>query len=339
MKVFISYSSRNRDIVRGLVTDLDGALNTISPSTPNDVWFDQELVGGQDWWNTVLDNLRSSDLIIFALSPNSISSDACNRELNYAHALNKRILPIWVTGELNSIDLPTVLQSRQWINYTKQDKVAYQQLLNALIELPAAEALPDPLPTPPAMPMSPLSEISHQLMADKIEREQQIEIFYKLKEFLTQPDYAKDAHRLLLRLKDHPDLRKSIAEDVDALLKHVRLPAEPKRKAETPTAATASTEAKPVSTQETASQRTPKPSSGRRFRLNGRIIGLIVGLVGGFLYAQSFPYCGYDLYGNYFCDSPFDFELFVEFVIVAFVIGWVVDFVWGLIRKSIFSAA
>jgi hypothetical protein len=335
MKAFISYSSRNRDAVQGLAKDLDGALNTISPSTHNAVWFDQALVGGQDWWNTILDHLMNCDVFVFALSPNSISSDACNRELNYAHELNKRILPIWITGELNSIDLPTFLQSRQWINYTRQDKVAYQQLLNALIELPAPEPLPDPLPSPPEMPMSPLSEISHQLMVDKLDREQQIDIFYKLKEFVAQPDNAKDAHRLLLRLKEHPDVRKSIAEDVEALLK--TLPAEPKRPPERPAAV--SSETAPVQPpQEKTPVQPSQPAARRWIGLNGRTIGLVLGALGGLAYAQIFPDCAYDIYGNYFCNTGFDVELFIGFVIIAVGIGWGVDLIWGFIKKNAANA-
>ena len=325
MKVFISYSTRNRDAVQGLANDLNGALNTVSPSTRNEVWYDQELVGGQDWWNAILEQVRNCDVFIFALSPHSMKSDACNRELNYAYDLQKRLLPIWVAGELNAIDLPTPLQSHQWINYTRQDKLAFQQLLTALIELPPAQPLPDPLPATPTMPSSPLSEISHQLLADKLDRDQQIDIFYRLKEFLSQPDNARDAYRLLLRLRDHPDVRKSISEDIEALLK--TMPGEPKATSEKPAASS--------TVRVSAPQESHSPSQPRSkwFGLNGRTIGLVLGVLYGLLYPLTVPTCGY-VNGLYFCDNTFDLEFFVGSLVVFVGLGWGIDLLWKAIKKN-----
>ena len=329
MKVFISYSTRNRDAVQSLAKDLEGALNTVSPSTRNEVWFDQELVGGHDWWNSILEQLRNCDVFIFALSPNSIKSDACNRELTYAHDLQKRLLPIWVAGELNAIDMPAFLQSQQWINYTRQDKLAFQQLLTALTELPAATALPMPLPAAPDMPRSPLSEISHQLMADKLDRDLQIDIFYRLKEFLAQPDNARDAYRLLLRLRDHQDVRKSISEDIEALLN--TMPGEPKATSEKP--AVSSEQTAHVSAEQKVSLRSPAQPRSKWFGRNGRTIGLILGALIGIFYPLSIPTCGY-VYGYYFCDNTFDPEFFVGSIVVFGGIGWGIDLLWKAVRKN-----
>ena len=113
MKVFISYSNRNRDLIETLAKDLASGLSTISLAAQNEVWFDEQLVGGQDWWNTILDHLIACDIFVFSLSPYSIKSDACQRELKYATDLNKRILPVWITGELSAMDMPELLQARQ----------------------------------------------------------------------------------------------------------------------------------------------------------------------------------------------------------------------------------
>ena len=61
MQIFISYSSKNRDLVRTLAADLK-ALG-------HDVWFDVELTGGQLWWDNILDQIRGCDLLIAALTP------------------------------------------------------------------------------------------------------------------------------------------------------------------------------------------------------------------------------------------------------------------------------
>src|SRR5260221_6066491 len=98
MRIFISYSSKERDLITTLAEDL--------ASLGHDVWFDRELTrtGGQKWWETILLNIRQCDLFIFALTPRSLASEACQREYRYAYALNKRILPIM----LEVVDIPTL---------------------------------------------------------------------------------------------------------------------------------------------------------------------------------------------------------------------------------------
>jgi hypothetical protein len=41
MKIFISYSSKNKDKVQDIASDLN--------DLDHDVWFDNELTGGQKW--------------------------------------------------------------------------------------------------------------------------------------------------------------------------------------------------------------------------------------------------------------------------------------------------
>ncbi|HEX7742417.1 MAG TPA: toll/interleukin-1 receptor domain-containing protein, partial [Sphingobium sp.] len=60
-KAFISYCRRSGGVVKTLVDDLD-ALGY-------NVWFDQELSGGQAWWTEILAKIRECDLFVFALDP------------------------------------------------------------------------------------------------------------------------------------------------------------------------------------------------------------------------------------------------------------------------------
>jgi len=353
MKVFISYSNRNRDLVESLAKDLQPALSTISADPHNEVWFDEQLVGGQDWWNTILGQLQTCDIFVFALSPNSIKSDACQRELRYATDLRKRILPIWITSDVSAIDLPELLESRQWINYSKQDKAAFQDLITALRQLPPAQPPPDPLPTPPTMPLSPLTEISHQLASDKLDRVQQNEILLRLKDFLVQPDQAKDAYQLLLRLKQHPDLRRSVAEDIDDLLRdhpeYARLGVQgrtapaplPDIPMDTPVATTGAPSRNPSAARtvtvplNASVATTGKTGSSKWFGLNGRTIGLVIGILGGIFYPLISPTCSYNYdYGYTVCNSGFDIEYFIGSIVVWVLIGWGIDLLWRRLKKS-----
>jgi hypothetical protein len=52
MKLFISYSSKDRDLITQLADDLDFLDD-------HEVWFDRELNrrGGQEWWRLILEEI------------------------------------------------------------------------------------------------------------------------------------------------------------------------------------------------------------------------------------------------------------------------------------------
>ena len=79
MTVFVSYSSRDKDVVKSLTQDLQDA--------EEQVWLDQRLAGGDAWWRAILEQIRGCDVFIFALSQNTIQSKPCQAELRYAQTL------------------------------------------------------------------------------------------------------------------------------------------------------------------------------------------------------------------------------------------------------------
>ena len=74
--VFISYDRAHQDVVKKLVQDFR--------DDEHETWFDQKLEGGQLWWDTVLSEIRKSEIFVTALTPESLESQACQRELKYA---------------------------------------------------------------------------------------------------------------------------------------------------------------------------------------------------------------------------------------------------------------
>ena len=69
MTIFISYARRDETVVQALHVDIERSRR--------EVWYDRELEGGQSWWDTILATIRSCDLFLFVLSPDSITSRAC----------------------------------------------------------------------------------------------------------------------------------------------------------------------------------------------------------------------------------------------------------------------
>src|SRR5262245_5208678 len=123
MRIFITYSSKNRDRVAALADDLNAMGHT--------AWFDQELTGGQAWWQEILSHILDCDLYIFALTPEALDSSPCKLEYTYAHSLKKRILPI-LLSEVNLNLLPPELSMIQLVDYRLSDRKSMLSLGKAL---------------------------------------------------------------------------------------------------------------------------------------------------------------------------------------------------------------
>jgi len=225
MKLFISYSSRDRDAVKNLAQDLESAVKTLPHQSEFGVWFDQELIGGHDWWNNIISAVYHADLFIFALTHDSLESTPCKLEYTYASQLNKRVLPVLLGDGVNPSLLPNELQRLQFIDYRAADKGAYQGLLSAIANLPAPQPPPDPLPTPPDAPVSPLAQFKAQLESPSLDLDTQLKLVFQLKQYLSEPDKATGARELLQQLSHHPDVRAAIAQDIAVILGNTPPPA------------------------------------------------------------------------------------------------------------------
>ena len=186
MKIFISYSREDKTFVESLHSDL-GELG-------HDVWMDQRLVGGQEWWDEILRNIRECDLFVLALSPNSIASEACLLEVKYATAVNRLFLPAMVLP-IDPNYLPPEIAHAQYIDYTRSDRKSLMQLVASIGNLPAPPPLPDPLPEPPAMPQGPLYEVRRLIaLATDLDRKHQLAGGHAPAE-LHQPTAQTGCHR------------------------------------------------------------------------------------------------------------------------------------------------
>lgn len=221
MKVFVSYSRHNLDVVTQLTADLrDVGVN---------IWYDQKLSGGQKWWDQILAGLRDCDIFIFALSPQSLESEACKNELDYVAQLNKFILPVQVADGVNLGFLPSPLNEFQVTDYRKLDKQQAFAVLRAINTAPAPAPLPAPLPEPPPVPVSYLSTLKQQIDSDEpMTYKTQLWLISELEEELKKDPAARD---LLLRLKARDETLAKIAIKIDSALEDYdhNTPAPPRR--------------------------------------------------------------------------------------------------------------
>lgn len=213
--IFVSYSRESEAAVRALAQDVEALEHT--------VWFDHDLSGGKVWWEQILTEIRNCQVFMMALSPDSLRSVACSSEYNYASELGKPILPILIADGVSPNLLPPKLSQIQFVDYRKQDKTGAINLARALKTLPQAKPLPDPLPTPPAVPLSYLGRITEQIdSAASLDHKEQSALVSELRRGARDPETAADACKLLERMRKRDDLLARIGDEIDELLEEAR---------------------------------------------------------------------------------------------------------------------
>jgi hypothetical protein len=167
MRIFISYSSKDRNFVTTLADDLE-LMEHI-------VWFDRELnrSGGHRWWALICAEIRKCDVFLYALSPHVLKSEPCRREHQYALALHKPVLPV-ILAELDLRYLPHNVKELQLVKFTVRTKEQKISLRDSLKNLPACPPLPaNAIELEPPVPIDPvgaLIERIKKLSADSTEQ-------------------------------------------------------------------------------------------------------------------------------------------------------------------------
>jgi TIR domain len=211
-KVFISYARQNKRDVDELVEHLR-VLGC-------DTWTDSSLHGGQDWWEEVLQRIADCDTFIPIISREALSSTACRREFDWTEALGKPVLPVAVEPPPKA--LPRRVSRRQIVDYSdleSRDKAALK-LGGSLAELPLAPPLPDPLPQPPAVPLSYLSELTDLVsQSEALNLDQQRQILDQLETSLRSIDQEerRGGRGILDMLRSRRDLYAAVDRTITLL--------------------------------------------------------------------------------------------------------------------------
>jgi len=215
MSIFISYARKDRTAAETLRHDLERARSS--------VWLDDELTGGQAWWETILGQIRACELFVFALSPDSLRSKACQAELRYALELKRPLLPVMVRAV--SVQLaPAAIADTQIIDYTERTADSAVALVTAAANRTLAPPLPQPLPTPPPPPMSYMNPYREQIQSSDLSFRDQAHVVLALRGHLQDEDERDTARELLVELRRRQDIAESVARDVDELLASVPPP-------------------------------------------------------------------------------------------------------------------
>src|SRR5215472_9550235 len=125
-EVFISYSRKDKEFVRRLDEELK--------RRDREAWVDWEgIPPGDTWEKTIYGAIESTHTFIFVLTPDSIASEVCGKEIAHAAANNKRLVPI-VHRDVAADKVPKSLGELNWIFYRGSDNFeeATDKLISAL---------------------------------------------------------------------------------------------------------------------------------------------------------------------------------------------------------------
>ena len=217
MGVFVSYSSRDGAALAQVTAALRRAHI--------DAWLDEELTGGEAWWNAILEQIRGCDVFIAALSKNYLESKPCQAELRYAQELDRPILPVQI-GPLDSMRV-NPLAAVQAIDYQNPSIESGIELIAAVHARQAnARPLPSPLPEPPPVPFAYLMRLNTALAAPELTAAEQAQLFSDLNSGLDtdghEPSARRDLLQLLIRLRDRPDITWKTRTDVEKVLTSIQ---------------------------------------------------------------------------------------------------------------------
>ena len=209
MDVFVSYARSDAATVQQMHADIERSRRS--------VWFDSDLEGGQRWWDLILEQIRSSSVFVFVVSPDSIDSRACRAELAYAVALGRPILPVRV----RDVDLqmaPDPIPVLQVVDYRTRTPEAVIELVTAVNQVPEPAPLPDPLPVPPAAPLVSVAPLRELIAGPSLSYAEQLDVLRELRSRVTRPDERDLAVALLRELRARADVVESVGREIDAEL-------------------------------------------------------------------------------------------------------------------------
>ena len=121
MKIFVSYAR----------VDKPFCIRIIETLHAHEVWYDQRIYAGQDWWKEIRRRLDWCEVFIYLLSPESVASRNCRRELEIAVQLKRDIIPVLIDSDTV---LPEAIAAWQYVDLSNALTAQnVSRLLNAIL--------------------------------------------------------------------------------------------------------------------------------------------------------------------------------------------------------------
>ena len=125
--LMISYSRKDEAFVRKLY---DGLV--ANGFNRDDIWVDWEGIEiSEDWMDKITKGIRASNVFVFVISPDSLSSKVCKEEIRLADESNKRFIPILHRQPNEGQELHDKLSAHNWAKMPNEEEL--EKLLPKLV--------------------------------------------------------------------------------------------------------------------------------------------------------------------------------------------------------------
>ncbi len=120
MKLFISYARVDKPYCVQIAETLE----------IHQIWYDQRLYAGQQWWKEIQRRLEWCEGFVYLLSPESVASKYCIREFEIAQELGRHIFPVLIHEDT---EVPAALKHVQYADLSNGlTTEAVKMLLNSI---------------------------------------------------------------------------------------------------------------------------------------------------------------------------------------------------------------
>ncbi|MEO7193786.1 MAG: TIR domain-containing protein [Pseudonocardiaceae bacterium] len=107
--VFLSYAREDLPFVRRLTAALQ--------ARGREVWVDlEDIIPSARWMEEIRTGITEADAVVFVVTPDSVASEVCRTELDYATEASKRLVPI-LARDTPSGGVPSALAAVHWLSF------------------------------------------------------------------------------------------------------------------------------------------------------------------------------------------------------------------------------
>ena len=125
--VFLSYRRADTEVAKALVENLE--------SRGAKVWWDQKIGKGQDWRDSIAENLEDSSAVVILFSEKCNSSKQLKKELAVADHIGKMVIPVLIEKTEPKGHFLYELAARNWIELFPDALSKVDKLSDDLLEV------------------------------------------------------------------------------------------------------------------------------------------------------------------------------------------------------------
>ncbi len=122
--IYLCYSPHDTDFVQKINNSLE--------SQGKITWFDKEYISQEHLEKESFEGIEQAHIFIYIISPNSVDSESCQAEIDYALSLNKKIIPVSYIP-VHQSDMPVGMAGIPIIECTSENN--FQTAFGAIVRL------------------------------------------------------------------------------------------------------------------------------------------------------------------------------------------------------------